>query len=507
MSDTILWQELVATALLGTERQPPSFALHGSVPQTSALNDALTRLDLNEREQALLSAAAIVNLYQRCGAQPPIDPQAPIDVCQPDETLRCSRRAGRRLEQMLSGEYPQVLPEWLHAVTIAGRRVPEEMLPDLLGFGQSQRALQPAITAAIGKRGHWLAALNPEWVYALGGPDETLWETGPRGTRLNLLQHMRRSNPDRARDMLLATWPSEAGGDHAAFLPVFSVGLCQADETFLEQALDDRRKEVRRAAADLLARLPQSQLCQRMIDRAHPLLNYKKQLLKVQLEVTLPVECDEVMQRDGVEVKAPQGVPKGVGEKAWWLRQIIGAVPPQVWTRQWNVTPAALIAAASRSEWRADLLSGWAIAAERSADADWIEAILHDDLRATVEIDRARLFAALPVERREALVLNVLRQHPSLKPDQPACWLLSACTHPWSRDLSRTVLDVLQQHRDQNAFASAWSWTAFLEDLASHCDPQLASEAAHRLTPATPVLEKFLLLIQFRHEMLKEITS
>ncbi len=508
MSDTTPWQDLVATALLGTERQPLNFT--PSASHAGALDEVLARLDLNDHERALLSATAAVTVYQRCGAQPPIDPQPPLAACEVDTLPRCSTRAGRYLLQMLSGEYPQALPEWLRAVTLAGRRVPEEALPDLLDFGQSRRELQEAILAVLGRRGQWLGQLNPDWEYALGGLDEALWDTGLRGARLTLLRQLRRHDPDRAREMLIATWLNEAGGDRAAFLPAFSIGLSLADEAFLEQALDDRRKEVRHAAADLLARLPQSQLCRRMIDRARPLLNYKKQLLKVQIEVTLPTECDAALQRDGIESKAP----KGVGERAWWLRQIIGAVPPNVWTQQWSTTPTALIGAAGRSEWRVDLLSGWATAAERNADADWLEAILRDDLREPLEIDRTQLIAALPIERREAFALNVLRLHPSLNPDQPARWVLSACAHPWSRELSRAVLEVLQQHLAQNMFVSPWTWSAFLEELACHFDPNLAGEAAQRLTSTAPevnntahVLEKFLALLQFRHDMLKEITS
>ncbi len=70
------------------------------------------------------------------------------------------------------GEYPQLLPEWLQAVAVAQRRVPEEALPDLLDFGQARRELHEAISGVLGQRGRWLARLNPDWECALGGWDE-----------------------------------------------------------------------------------------------------------------------------------------------------------------------------------------------------------------------------------------------------------------------------------------------------------------------------------------------
>ncbi len=93
-------------------------------------------------------------------------------LCQSGRVSEAQAYADRRLLQMLSGEYPQLLPEWLQAVAVAQRRVPEEALPDLLDFGQARRELHEAISGVLGQRGRWLARLNPDWEYALGGWDE-----------------------------------------------------------------------------------------------------------------------------------------------------------------------------------------------------------------------------------------------------------------------------------------------------------------------------------------------
>jgi hypothetical protein len=95
------------------------------------------------------------------------------------------------------------------------------------------------------------------------------------------------------------------------------VNLTDEDAPFLDTALDDRSKEVRRAAADLLARLPTSVFVARMLARAQPLLSFKpaKLLSRASLEVTLPSSPDASAARDGLDPKA-FGQQKTLGEKA-----------------------------------------------------------------------------------------------------------------------------------------------------------------------------------------------
>ena len=155
---------------------------------------------------------------------------------------------------MLSDEFRELLPEWLAALAAVNKRVPEELLPSLLAHGKSNDALREAINQVIGVRGVWLAAQNSDWDFVIGKLDESVWETGSRLQRLALLEKLRASDSARARELVAETWSEEKPEDRAAFLTTFITGLSLADEPFLEAALDDRRKEVRKAAADLLAR-------------------------------------------------------------------------------------------------------------------------------------------------------------------------------------------------------------------------------------------------------------
>ncbi len=498
-----VWPAVIKAAMLGTSRQPIDLSAPGG-----QLGDVLSRIDPGEAEHALLSAAAIVSAYQRVGTQPPsLDAALPTPCA--DETLpRCSTRAGLRLTSMLNGEQQAVLPEWLDALANAQQRVTEEHLPALLDYGQSHANLQAAILNVIGQRGAWLAAHNPEWAYALRVEDESIWQTGTRAERVALLKRLRERDPQHALDVLNSTWTEDAPDERAAFIATLSIGLSMADEPFLEAALDDRRKEVRQLAAQWLMQLPPSRLCQRMIDRTSGLLSIKKQLLKTQLEVTLPEACDKAMVRDGIEAKPP----KGVGEKAWWLQQLLAATPLSTWTVRWPI--ATLLQAAAKSDWHTPILVGLATAAQRQQNADWCEALLATDGLANEPIEPTKLLAVLRVDRREAYALNVLRAQPSLENDQPARTVLLACQFTWSDELSREVLNRLAIHVAKNAPTATWTWSTFLETIAAYFAPDLAAKAAQRLMDAlpadshlAPAIDKFLARLQFRHAMLKEITG
>ena len=125
----------------------------------------------------------------------------------------------------------------------------------------------------LGVRGRWLAAKNPKWrkyagVNEAAEPDGALGDrriaraTGARSGAL------RETDPGRARELVASTFAADPADQRAKFVGELARGLSMEDEPFLEAALDDRSKEVRRQAAELLRCLPESRLCLRMIERA-----------------------------------------------------------------------------------------------------------------------------------------------------------------------------------------------------------------------------------------------
>jgi hypothetical protein len=494
--------ELTQVALLGTERQAPP-APKGDGP----LEALLSQLDLERRETALLSAAAVCATRERAGT-PPARDQGPIpEPCPPEERPRMSERAGSLLLRLIEGDHGVLLPECLELADQAGQIAPPETLPAVLASGAATPELREAILPLIGARGRWLAAQNPAWAWVTGenaaGDEENIWRVGAPAARLTLLRRLRRTNPARARELLLATWKEESPDDRARFVAALSVGLGSSDEEFLDSALDDKRKEVRQAAAVFLGRLPESALARRMTERAKPLLKLTagESGTPPRLEVTLPAECDKAARRDGAE----PGPPAGFGEKAWWLTQFLEATPLGFWTTEWGATPDEILAASLAGEWKKELLEAWSRAAIRQGNAAWADGLFAIAVDTGDFKSLVRLLAPLTPGRREARVTALLGiDDPNVRAHIGP--VIAQCRHVWSAEFSRAILAWLR------VLASLplmdWQLRGQFKDFA----PLLAPATLHDATLGWPTdsppwefwskgVDEFLAVVQFRADL------
>jgi hypothetical protein len=487
------WQAIASAALLGTERQP--FQL----PNISGnLGNCLSQLSARPNESALLSAAGIVSLHQRVGWLPEVRSVTQVESCPSEDLPRCSPGAARCLQQILEGKFPQLLSEWLEKAAIARQRVPEMLLPSLLDKGRQQRELRAAILSVLGQRGRWLAAQNPDWNYAVALTTEADWETGAPSARLLYLQELRSHNPDHARELLQSTWKQETASDRARFLETFRIELSMADEPFLEDGLGDRSREVRRTAADLLASLPESRLCQRMTERVSALINLETYQNNIQ--ITLPTCCTTDMVRDGIE---QQSTNRNLGEKANWLLHMIAVVPLTFWQQKFCKTPVELIQLALLSEWKTVLLDGWARAAKRYCNSDWAQAILNysgKSARGQVCVE------VLSREQIEDLIIKTLQSDSNQL--SKSLWLIQRHRHFWSTELAHEVLNGLFNSTFEPNIS--WELRSALKDFALLIPPELITKAVDLRTKFEDnsilkgEIEEFLSLLQLRQELLQE---
>jgi len=194
-------------------------------------------------------------------------------------------------------------------------------------------------------------------------------------------------------------------------------------------------------AASLLVHIPTSALAARMRGRANEMLSYAKG----KLTIIPPTAIDKQWQHDGIAARAPQGV----GERAWWLMQVMERVPPAHWEEHFAAPPAKLIAPVRPKEWEQTLIEGWSQAATRFNDARWILALwdwwYQRRYDACPEQLRRDLISLMPQHEAENRVQVQLINYTSSK---HAGWedLLSALPTPWSKEFGDTYLAALRNY-------------------------------------------------------------
>ena len=470
------WEDILATAVVGTEQR--EFKLATGEDELGRL---LGQLRNTDREGSLLSAASVVALYRGAGIAPPVDTLTSGEACDRDDASRGSVRTGQHLAFMLDGEFREVLPEWLAAMNKARKRVPEEHLPALLDYGRLETSLREMIVAVLGRRGEWLAARNPDWVYATRRDEKDVWETASRDERLLLLAQLRSTDAARARELLATTWAQESAKDRVVFLEKFATGLSPSDEAFLNEALQDRSVEVRRVARTLLAALP-SEFSRRLQELASEVLSFKKALIgKARIEVALPNDPIAWLKANGIEIdNPPRTATQSVGPKAWFLKEMISLIPITHWSELWQKAPLEIIRAGDESEWRESFALGFVAAAQRDRDPDWIEALVAFTATEPKQVPLVELVAYLPAARLEALSLRALQaESAGLSDGHPAFHLLLAHRSAWSDQLSRAVVSSIKKRigRGQDNIVD-WQTKSVLKQFARYVSPALYDELA-----------------------------
>ncbi|MFG1911124.1 DUF5691 domain-containing protein [Kribbella sp. NPDC048928] len=423
------WDGLVSSVLLGTDRRPADF----------------NELPENVRERlgagGLLDAAALATIYKRAGRKP-LQDLVPLEAAGGDDRPLPRPGAVRRLVAMLGGFQTTALGEWLRAADANGWGVPPEQLPALADYARNRAEYRPLVIAAAGRRARWLADLNPEWRFlhaALAeGNDSQWWTHGTMIQRRTWLRQLRGQDPAAARVELAEVWPTESAATRADFLGLFTDGLSLPDEEFLESALDDRSREVRRVAVRLLARLPGSQYGERMTERLHSHLVATQGVLAVEL----PRSLTQSMERDGLDSQNPEGI----GKRAWWFHQIVANTPLQAMQLAWLGTPVEGCAPEV-------LQSAWTEAAIREGATDgategatrWARELLRTNAN-TGSRSPAELLRLLPPEEWAGAV-DVLRKTVDVAE------VVGGLPVPWPASLGTMILDQLAKVGTQRAWA------------------------------------------------------
>lgn len=519
---TTCWNDAVNAAVLGADRCGaatflPATPAPWSMTQASAAHDGV---------EQLLSEIASLAVYELAGRTPTANEAfEAIPACTAKDRV-CSRAAMQHLFEILHGGRKTLLAHWIAATAAGGWHAPPEALPELLDIAAADNHPHDGgqILAVAGERGRWLAECNPRWrklwesvaVDAVAGD----WETDARDQRLATLRRLRSLDRAAALQLVQGTWISESAADRTALLEQFAAGLQADDEPWLEACLDDRSKQVRTVAAELLARLPESALSQRMAVRAQASVQFVPGggLFKKRpptIEVTLTDEADAELKRDGVEPRAQ----RGMGAKASLLSQIAALAPLHVWLERHQVA-TDWVAAALQSEWGLPLLEGWLAACQSQCNAAWAAALLMQVCLPPVNKDDAvdehwrrqaiaPLMEVLPNDQASVVAVRAATdRHADGAPVTP---LLLACDFPWDESLSAAVIDYLHRHTRSPQAVYDPQLRQLITDVAPR---RLATSSADRLTDqlGSPLenwsanfaaaVQELVSTVRFRREML-----
>ena len=445
---TVVWDDLVEAALLGTDRRPYSGdgigdplgpVLPGPADLAAVASAAwawreVGRVPVRASNRAPMRGSIRASIRGSIRGEASAGSPAAA-AARPDDRPLLPAGPVRSLRAILAAPHLRpLLGEWLQMAAADGRRLPPELLPDLLAVTSPDQ--RPALQQVAGPRLAWLAGMRPDWSAGEPAPaarrlaeaeltgKEPQWD-GRDEDRVDAFRLVRATDPDAARSLAERIWASEPGSTRAALVTAFAAGLAGADEPFLEARLDERRKDTRLAAAGLLARLPGSRYAGRMAARATAAVRRAG----TRLDFRLPAEPDEAARRDGVTA--------GASSPDEWLTQVVGAATLAAWP-----DPDRLVAAAVRAgggsgggsgSGARGLIAAWSDAAERQRDRRWAVRLLAAGAPPT-----PGLLGLLPGRDADDFIVDWV-EHAGLG---PAIGVLSDLP-AWSGRVTETVMDAL----------------------------------------------------------------
>lgn len=426
------FEGLVAAAQVGTRKAPPARA---------------TDFSLEGTERSLLLELGALGLMRRAGATPvAAAPLAPA----PAETARIADAADV-LEEALDESMPAAR-EWARAASARGLVAPSAVVSRLVALA----AKHPEFRAVLGERGRWLAGVTG---VALEAPEDDLpareeWESlGPK---------------ERAR--LVADGPE--------------------DPALFEQALKDRRKEVREAAVERLIRMPASPQAQELRRLAEAAVRVEKGFLRA---TTLKVEPPAP---EALPSWLPRAAPySGFGAAAMALFDVVSHVPPGVWREP----PDRLLDLARGTDYHQALGLAWQAAADRFDDGAWIDAFFP-----RMKTDRLPPRSAMLERASDAVVEATVTRWLGERDLAGVVHLLALRERPISPALSRAVVAAVARQGARPAGVGSLPY--YLAPLGTLLDPSvLPLVEAGMGEPFAGVAEGWRKLLDLRRRLLESL--
>ena len=491
--------DLLTAALVGTAKKPFALSL------TASHLRMFVELESLSSERQLLLSAGVQAICEFAAFVP-----ATVDDALEPSPVETRRFISSRVTNIVDGLLDQtsdspLLVEACQLMRQFERVLPPASLPVALQV--SSKPLRAALLPVIGERGRWLARFDDNWHWAAEqavdelprdeAALEQLWNDGAVETRVAVLAHAQELSRQLAQRLLQATWPTEKAEVRLEFLNAIARTITAEEIPFLESLTKDRSAAVRARASELLCRLDDSPTAEKFIawtDETLAPATPKKSLVSklrqiaggaaLTLAVTPPTEYRAEWHELGITEKPLAGM----GNRAYWLIQLIRRVRPAHWEDRLSATPSQLISAVRGDDFGPQVIQAWSEAAELFAAADWAIALTDYWLGAsgnekdqTHALHRSlwlpKLLQVMPPDERESVVERLIGGDDTLA---HIGITLGALSSPWSRAFTKELLKRVRRELSRTTNNEhLMFWAATLPTAAVAIPPESFADALH----------------------------
>jgi Family of unknown function (DUF5691) len=148
-------QDLIKTALMGTDRGGPSVFLLEKAKTLGVKSDEATEI--------VLEVAGITALMEKSGLMLREYDKAMPEVAAAETKSLCSVRTAAHLKEILGGKMDEAWGEFVSYAEKTNKIIPPEFLPQLIHYCRGNAQLWVALRPIIGERGLWLVTQHPDW--------------------------------------------------------------------------------------------------------------------------------------------------------------------------------------------------------------------------------------------------------------------------------------------------------------------------------------------------------
>jgi hypothetical protein len=344
-----MWQQLINTALLGTDKV--NFD-EKSFPEN--IQTIIKQIPENDKEARFLKTAALLAFYQEAGQVPKRFEGEFTPYLQEDSQIIASQKFLAILDDIvvIEGQFRNHLLEiWLDKLIERKQVCTAKKTIILLGLSVNlPKKINLKIPKVLNQKGLDLWTFKTGAIKGESTSEEQIWEEGKLGERRELFGNLRKNNPQKALDLLTKTWKEESLSDKMAFVEVIQNTFKIDDVGFLTEILPEfifkekekkTQREIRKIITGLLLGQMQNEVYSEAIEALKKYIVHEKVkgvlgwVGKEQKVIKLPKEEDNFMNLKNIE--AIYGLEKSpdyalfTTNHLYWLSHFIEFLPFSFW--------------------------------------------------------------------------------------------------------------------------------------------------------------------------------